>query len=140
MPWSVKGVGPDARELAKAAASERDATMGDWLSDVIRRVGAAEAAGRPLVPAARPVDLSPPSHPIMAPVDHPESGGPLDDEALVDLVSERVERSEGRILEVLTALEDIVERLANRLDRLEESLDSPPPDDDAYRRVSDRAL
>ncbi|NQW10739.1 MAG: hypothetical protein HQ481_12770 [Alphaproteobacteria bacterium] len=124
MPWSVKGVGGDTRELAKVAASDRNSTMGDWLSDVIRRVGAAEAAGRPLVPASRPssgVNMSGWQEPATE---------LLDDAALTELISERIERSETRILDVLAVLDEIVGRLADRLDRLEQRVEARSADDD----------
>ena len=35
MPWSVKGVSDEAREIAKQAAAEHGMTIGDWLSTVI---------------------------------------------------------------------------------------------------------
>lgn len=131
MPWSVKGVGADARELAKTAAGDRDSTIGDWLSDVIRRVGAAEAAGRRLVPAPRMPDSS-------GVADSRDSATPLlDDHELVELVSERIDRSETRVLEVLTALEEIVGRLADRLDRLEQRSDKALERETVYPTVSD---
>ncbi|MEQ8586613.1 MAG: hypothetical protein RLO01_10380 [Thalassobaculaceae bacterium] len=114
LPWSVKGVTPESRDLAKSAASDHEATMGEWLSHVIRRVGAAEAAGRPLQPS-----------------ETGEAGGGalvpggdgnderVDDAALIAGVHQRLERSEARLLDVLDGLEEVVERLADRISRLE---------------------
>lgn len=149
MPWSVKGVSTEARDLAKTATTREGETMGDWLSDVIRRVGAAQAAGRPLAPphrrplpglpgrgAAAGTAMAPhlpgtalrpgsPAHPAPA---HPAPVPSLpaetvDEEALAALVAERLERTETRLVGLLGSLEDIVVRLADRLDRLERSLD-----------------
>ena len=119
LPWSVKGVTPESRDLAKSAAADHEATMGEWLSHVIRRVGAAEASGRPLAPAD---SLRDPAQ------QHGESGGALvpggrdevvDDAALIAGVHQRLERSEARLLDVLDGLEDVVEKLADRIGRLE---------------------
>lgn len=130
LPWSVKGVTHDSRDLAKSAAADHDATMGEWLSHVIRRVGAAEASGRPLapdpslgsdgttdetgrglVPAGRRDTLA------------KDGDDVIEDAALVAGVHERLERSEGRLLDVLDGLEEVVEKLADRLTRLEHRLD-----------------
>jgi len=148
MPWSVKGVSAEARELAKTATTREGDTMGEWLSDVIRRVGAAQAAGRPVgaahhrrgVPVAGArggtgggmggvpvrsgtvgtVQAAAPPQPVQ-PADS------VDEEALATLIAERVERSETRLVGLLQSLEDIVGRLADRLDRLEQSVDEPDP-------------
>lgn len=146
MPWSVKGVSPEARDLAKSATAREGDTMGEWLSDVIRRVGAAQAAGRPVsasshrrgVPALagrRPVPgevrgpLVRPGYPSAPPAvmaSAPPAGAQddaVDEEALAALVAERVERTEARLVGLLQSLEDIVLRLADRLDRLEQPQD-----------------
>lgn len=147
MPWSVKGVSSQARDLAKSATARDGDTMGDWLSDVIRRVGAAQAAGRPVsasshrrgLPtlagrwppspdgrAAAPARPGYPSVPRVHPGHEPQAAGraeSVDEEALAALLAERVERSETRLVGLLQSLEDIVVRLADRLDRLEQSQD-----------------
>ncbi len=43
VPWSVKGVEPDARAVAKLAARKSGMTLGQWLNHVIREVGSLEA-------------------------------------------------------------------------------------------------
>lgn len=43
VPWSVKGVEPDARAVAKLAARKSGMTLGQWLNHVIREVGSQEA-------------------------------------------------------------------------------------------------
>ncbi|MCP8940004.1 hypothetical protein NK718_15870 [Alsobacter sp. SYSU M60028] len=37
VPWSVKGVGPDARDAAKEAARRAGMTLGEWLNTMIAR-------------------------------------------------------------------------------------------------------
>lgn len=142
MPWSVKGVSAEARELAKTATTREGDTMGEWLSDVIRRVGAAQAAGRPVgaahhrrgvpVPGARPGMGGVPARTGTVPAAGapPQAVQPaesVDEEALAILIAERVERSETRLVGLMQSLEDIVGRLADRLDRLEQSVDEPEP-------------
>lgn len=123
LPWSVKGVTAESRDLAKSAAADHDATMGEWLSHVIRRVGAAEASGRPLEPADR---FEEDDHEMGGPgsAGAPVPGGGNDgqgveDAALIAGVHQRLERSEARLLDVLDGLEDVVEKLADRIGRLE---------------------
>ncbi|MDF1720453.1 MAG: SEL1-like repeat protein [Minwuia sp.] len=48
-PWSIKGVDPDAREIAKAKARASDMTLGQWLNQAIAD------ADKPPVTAAAPV-------------------------------------------------------------------------------------
>ena len=42
VPWSVKGVEPEAREAAKAKARRAGLTLGAWLNQVIRESGGVE--------------------------------------------------------------------------------------------------
>lgn len=121
MPWSVKGVTPEARDIAKDAAARDSATMGHWLSDVIRRVGAAEAAGRPLAPPSSGRKEPMPADRDMADRDMAaaELIAETDIEELVAEVAERVDRSETRLVGVLSTLEEILEQLTDRLERLE---------------------
>lgn len=112
LPWSVKGVTAESRDLAKSAASDHEATMGEWLSHVIRRVGAAEAAGRPLEPSA----TGEAAGGALVPGG---DGERVDDAALIAGVHQRLERSEARLLDVLDGLEEVVEQLADRISRLE---------------------
>jgi localization factor PodJL len=44
VPWSVKGVEPDAREAAKAKARRAGLTLGAWLNQVIRDSGGTEVS------------------------------------------------------------------------------------------------
>ena len=119
LPWSVKGVTAESRDLAKSAAADHDATMGEWLSHVIRRVGAAEASGRPLEPVEGPGGER--TGALVA-VD-PEGDEAIEDAALIAGVHQRLERSEARLLDVLDGLEDVVEKLADRIGRLERRVD-----------------
>src|SRR5690606_13170861 len=50
IPWSVKGIGSDAREAAKEAARRRGMTLGAWLNTMImeQSEASAPATGRNL--------------------------------------------------------------------------------------------
>ncbi|SDG11943.1 localization factor PodJL [Thalassobaculum litoreum DSM 18839] len=119
LPWSVKGVTPESRDLAKSAAADHEATMGEWLSHVIRRVGAAEASGRPLTPAESLQDIGDDGDGTGRSLVSGGAQGVVEDAALIAGVHQRLERSEARLLDVLDGLEDVVEKLADRIGRLE---------------------
>ncbi len=46
MPWSLKGVSPEARQAAKAAAKRAGVPLGVWLGRVIRDVAGAQGTLR----------------------------------------------------------------------------------------------
>lgn len=119
LPWSVKGVTPESRDLAKSAAADHEATMGEWLSHVIRRVGAAEASGRPLTPAETLLDDGGTGRSLVPGGDSEV----VEDAALIAGVHQRLEHSEARLLDVLDGLEEVVEKLADRIGRLERRAD-----------------
>jgi localization factor PodJL len=50
IPWSVKGIGNDAREAAKLAARRSGLTLGEWLNSVILDQAEAEDHRTPRVP------------------------------------------------------------------------------------------
>lgn len=52
LPWSLKGVSPEARQAAKSAAKAAGEPVGVWLSGVIRDVAAAETGPAQEQPAA----------------------------------------------------------------------------------------
>lgn len=61
IPWSVKGVDPEAREAAKLAARKAGMTLGDWLNQTIRTAAAEQLKHN----APRPAGYQnyPPNHP-----------------------------------------------------------------------------
>jgi len=65
IPWSVKGIGDDAREAAKQAARRSGVTLGEWLNGMI--LGQAEA---PPAPEERVHHRQPPP-PAQRPSAHP---------------------------------------------------------------------
>src|SRR5580698_8597668 len=48
-PWSVKGIDPKTREIAKDLARRSGMTLGEWLSHVIAEDGELPAAAAPAV-------------------------------------------------------------------------------------------
>ncbi|MFL5259802.1 MAG: peptidoglycan-binding protein [Hyphomicrobiales bacterium] len=61
IPWSVKGIGDDAREAAKLAARRSGLTLGEWLNSVILDQAEAEDHRTPHLPPPlqRPAALPP---------------------------------------------------------------------------------
>ena len=55
-PWSVKGIDPKAREIAKDLARRSGMTLGDWLNQMIIDGGEPEAAAPPAPEPRRPLD------------------------------------------------------------------------------------
>ena len=130
IPWSVKGVSKEARQLAKKAAAAEGMTMGAWLSRAIRADGQA--------PMATPVhddnsiapspDTMPPA--LLEPTDSipsepgPSEPGPsnpdLSDENARRRIIERVAESEDRILGVVQPLHEIILQITGRIEALEQ--------------------
>ena len=130
LPWSVKGVTHTARDIAKDQAGEAGATMGHWLSGVVRRVGAAEASGKALVPTSTPpVSPTASKDVTRSESDRPVAAEPIDESELVAMVSERILATEERLVGLLGNLEDIIVSLGDRLERLESRVEteSAPP-------------
>lgn len=106
-PWSIKGIDPEMREMAKAAARRAGMTLGAWLSQKITDEQNARAAQETV--AARPT----------ASVQQPESVsmaniGPF--AAAVRDVALRLKRNEMRTEEAIAALRDGLEELVGRMD------------------------
>ncbi len=101
MPWSVKGIEPEIRQLAKIAARRRGMTIGGWLTEIIRAaaVDSPDATGS----AGTTVDA--------------ESVEAVQT-AMSELMS-RVETLETRMDQTLTPLARAVVKIAERLDQLE---------------------
>jgi localization factor PodJL len=129
MPWSVKGVTHEAREVAKDQSTSEGGTMGAWLTGVVRRVGAAEASGKSLVAKNAPPETS--SDLATTQTDTtPDQSEVVDEAELIDMVSERIQATEERLTHLLGNIEHIVLRLSDRLERLEDRVegggDTPP--------------
>lgn len=121
VPWSVKGIEPEAREAAKQAARRAGVTLGAWLNQVIMHsgtddIGAAiqefahldAASSQPQPPAGAPY-MQPGMHPAAyaAPPAQPQVDLSPVTEAVRDLVR-RIDSNE-RLLE--TSLDSLAKRV-----------------------------
>ena len=143
VPWSVKGVNPEARAIAKASAHEAGVTLGQWLNTIITEAGdpngVADSPDRTGVhrnPEApwqsspdKPEDTAPPYEP-------PSSPGVKKLASLQDAlgtIAQKLERSEERSTLVLNDLDQAITGVAERLHAVEEgrSLQSELPSGEA---------
>ncbi|HEX7777271.1 MAG TPA: peptidoglycan-binding protein [Parvibaculum sp.] len=126
VPWSVKGIEPEAREAAKQAAHRAGVTLGAWLNQIILDAGTDEV-GRP-AGAGPSASYEQPSF-----AQAPYAPQPAIAQAQIDLapvadavrdVVQRVESSERRTLDLTRRLEQTVSQLAQRLERSEHQMEN----------------
>ena len=108
-PWSVKGIDPRARAIAKTAARKEGLTLGEWLNRVILDDGE---------PGAGWDDRLENFHGF-------GSGGGDDDDsdalrAVVDRLAERLEAAERRSTLAISGVDQSLNALTRRLDALED--------------------
>ena len=111
-PWSVKGIDPRARAIAKTAARKEGMTLGDWLNRVILDDGETPPSGE--------WDTQLDSYPGFG----SSGGGSEEDDALRDVVrrlTDRLETAERRSTLALTGVDQSVLALSRRLDSIEDS-------------------
>jgi hypothetical protein len=108
LPWSLKGVSPEAREIAKKAAAQQGMTIGEWVSRAIRDVGPEQEPET--VPETVPVQDEAPL----------SGGAETDAETVREAVRTRIYESEERVAHMVGPLQEIIERLSRRLTRIEE--------------------
>ena len=133
IPWSVKGIEPEAREAAKHAARRAGMTLGEWLNTVIldqNEPGSPEPVAAPApVPAAPPAAEMPHRPQASAPPPRPEP-----------------QRSAARADDTTLRLEDIAQQLAQLAQRERQSAAitpleaprAPAADEEALNRILDR--
>jgi localization factor PodJL len=131
-PWSVKGIDPKAREIAKDLARRAGMTLGEWLNQMIVEGGeAGESANQPVegpMPSEfQGGDFDPPTEPIVIATPRPDapprfeiSGHPADEvgrvaQALAAL-TERIEAAEQRSTLAITGIDQSVRGAVSRLD------------------------
>ena len=122
-PWSVKGIDPRARAIAKTAARKEGLTLGEWLNRVILDDG--EDAVR--------WDDRLENFPGFG------SGGGEDEDALravVDRLAERLEAAERRSTLAISGVDQSLNALTRRLDALE---DEAEDEDEALTSALARA-
>ncbi|MEO9900118.1 hypothetical protein [Nisaea sp.] len=108
LPWSLKGVSPEAREIAKKAAAQQGMTIGEWVSRAIRDVGPDEA------PAAATGNVPVQGEALLS------GGAGTDAETVREAVRTRIYESEERVAHMVGPLQEIIERLSRRMTRIEE--------------------
>jgi localization factor PodJL len=131
-PWSVKGIDPKAREIAKDLARRSGMTLGEWLNQMIVEGGeVGEAASRntegPAAALFTGGDFDPPSEPIVIATPRADasprfeiSSHPADEvgrvaQALSEL-TERIEAAEQRSTLAITGIDQSVRGALTRLD------------------------
>ena len=131
-PWSVKGIDPKAREIAKDLARRAGMTLGEWLNQMIVEGGEAGDSANQPVEGPMPSefqggDFDPPTEPIVIATPRPDapprfeiSGHPADEvgrvaQALAAL-TERIEAAEQRSTLAITGIDQSVRGAVSRLD------------------------
>lgn len=115
-PWSVKGINPRAREIAKDLARRDGMTLGEWINRMILDDEAPKAAVEPPAPGGAPEAprLS------AAPPRLEAAGHPADEVGRVasalDALSERIEAAERRQTGALANIDQSVRDTLQRLD------------------------
>ena len=116
-PWSVKGIDPKAREIAKDLARRSGMTLGEWLNQMIMDDGAPEEAS-----PSRPAALSSPgaavSHERFEAPEHPGDDVLRASQAL-DRLSARIEAAEQRATLAISGIDQSVSGVLNRLETTE---------------------
>ena len=105
-PWSIKGVSVEARDFVRTAAAERGITMGEWLTNVIQNeTKAFESTG----------DSQQKTNDVFK---TPEMVTEVPKRA-EDSLLKKLDETEGRVLEAVKPLREIVLKLSLRLEALE---------------------
>ena len=105
-PWSIKGVSVEARDFVRTAAAERGITMGEWLTNVIQNeTKAFESTG----------DSQQKTDDVFK---TPEMVTEVPKRA-EDSLLKKLDETEGRVLEAMKPLREILLKLSLRLEALE---------------------
>ena len=105
-PWSIKGVSVEARDFVRTAAAERGITMGEWLTNVIQNeTKAFESTG----------DSQQKTNDVFK---TPEMVTEVPKRA-EDSLLKKLDETEGRVLEAMKPLREILLKLSLRLEALE---------------------
>ena len=121
-PWSVKGIDPKAREIAKDLARRSGMTLGEWLNQMILDDGGTDEAA-PSRPTALSSTLGP--HSVAAgPYDRYEAPEHAGDDALgasqaLDRLSARIEAAEQRATLAISGIDQSVAGVLSRLETTE---------------------
>ena len=105
-PWSIKGVSVEARDFVRTAAAERGITMGEWLTTVIQNETKAFGSTSDSQQKTNDVFKTP----------QMVSEAPKRSE---DSLLKKLDETEGRVLEAVKPLREILLKLSLRLEALE---------------------
>jgi localization factor PodJL len=130
-PWSVKGIDPKAREVAKELARRSGMTLGEWLNRVILEDDLPEEIASEDQFGARwrrpdsetPKSLMPPPPIISPPMGMPSLGGRTDELGRIafalDRLTDRIEASETRTGLAISGVEHSVRHAMARIETAE---------------------
>jgi len=149
-PWSVKGIDPKAREVAKDLARRSGMTLGEWLNRVILEDDAPEDITHEAQFAERPHRMAYEPLPRFSPQPPPQDFGRV--AYALDRLADRVEASETRTGLAISGVEHSVRQalarvetaerehhiIAERLARLESEEPAGPRSVEALRILEDR--
>ena len=105
-PWSIKGVSVEARDFVRTAAAERGITIGEWLTNVIQN----ETKGFESTGDSQQKTNDVFKTPQMV-TEVPKRAE--------DSLLKKLDETEGRVLEAVKPLREIVLKLSLRLEALE---------------------
>ena len=105
-PWSIKGVSVEARDFVRTAAAERGITIGEWLTNVIQNETKAFESTADSQQKTNDVFKT------------PEMVTEVPKRA-EDSLLKKLDETEGRVLEAVKPLREIVLKLSLRLEALE---------------------
>ena len=105
-PWSIKGVSVEARDFVRKAAAERGVTMGEWLTTVIQNETKAFESTYDSQQKTND-GFKTPQMVTEAP------------KRAEDSLLKKLDETEGRVLEAVKPLREIVLKLSLRLEALE---------------------
>ena len=122
-PWSVKGIDPKAREIAKDLARRSGMTLGEWLNTMI-------AAGEPIGEAEPSAYIELPAEPVVMGAPRPGAGPryevaghPADEVSrvaeAVERLTARIEAAEQRSTLAITGIDQSVRGALSRLETAE---------------------
>ena len=124
IPWSVKGIGPEAREAAKDAARRSGMTLGEWLNAIIleQQGGTATPASADVGDGSVQSQLDALSEQIRRLANEGQDtavglypGSSDTDRRLLEDIAERVNSNERYTVEALTAVNDRLVSLAEHI-------------------------
>ena len=128
VPWSVKGIEPEAREAAKQAARRSGMTLGAWLNQVIMDSGTDDVSGDGERDGWNSQNRPSAGAVFNTPVQQAAPAREGEMEGLADAVrnlSRRLERSEDRTVELTRRLGETIDELADRIVRAEQKPAAP---------------